>query len=74
MSMLGKVHCRENGEITLALAKCARGRWKRVHCFHFAQDEADVAHIAQAESDESSFCSHCDPDMVTWVSERQLAT
>lgn len=58
----------------VALAKSVRKERmeENLHIFDFDLDESDVERIATLETGQSSFFSHRDPEMVKWMSERQL--
>jgi 2,5-diketo-D-gluconate reductase A len=59
----------------VALAKTVRRERmaENLDVFDFALDDADMAGIAKLETGTSSFFSHRDPEIVRWMSERQLA-
>jgi 2,5-diketo-D-gluconate reductase A len=80
---IGRKHGKSVGQVVLrwvtqreivALAKSVRKERmeENLRVLDFTLDEADMAHIAQLETGESSFFSHRDPAMVKWMSERQL--
>jgi 2,5-diketo-D-gluconate reductase A len=58
----------------VALAKTVRRERmaENLDVFDFALDDADLAAIAKLETATSSFFSHRDPEIVKWMSERQL--
>jgi 2,5-diketo-D-gluconate reductase A len=83
LTTLAAKHGKSVGQVVLrwlvqrnivALAKTVRRERmaENLDVFDFALDAGDMADIAKLDTETSSFFSHRDPEIVKWMSERQL--